>query len=165
MWREAASANGLAPEKYHALRIGFSTWQSIVLFILKTLIHWVFSLAFGIYYEGIELRIPQVCYTAITLFMLSVLATWLALWRPAGPQPATFGHLPTLVDLIDVWPCRMTGEVELGQGVQKNTTEDAHGAKIVTLYWGDKGINEDGTRRAGTAFERLQPLVMSAVYM
>ncbi len=67
LWRKAASSSGLGPRRYGAFTIAFLTWQTIALFVFKTIIHWIFSLAFGIYYEGIQLRIPQVCYTATTL--------------------------------------------------------------------------------------------------
>ena len=122
-------------------------------------------MAFGSYYEGIKLFIPQVCYTTITLFCLSALATFLALSRPSGPQPATFGHLPTLVDLIDVWPCRMADDADQERSAADNKASKSTCKDTVKLYWGDKGNNEDGTRRAGTSYTPLKPLVMSAPYL
>jgi hypothetical protein len=133
--------------------------------VFKTVIHWIFSLAFGIYYEGIEIRIPQVCFTANVLFALALLATFLALWQPKGPQPATFGHLPTLLDLIDVWPCRTIEEAEQTQDLTENRAEGVQGTDMITLYWGDKGEDEDGIRRAGTSYTPLKPIVMSALYL
>ncbi len=165
LWRQTASSRGLGPSKHGAFHVAFTTWETICLFVFKTLIHWVFSLAFGPYWEGIEIRIPQVCYTAVTLFLLSLLATYLALWRPKGPQPATFGHLPTLVDLIDVWPCRMpdTRNEETVDGT--NETDSLYARETVTLYWGDKGEIDNGIRRAGTAHVPLKPIIMTAMYL
>ena len=165
LWRQTTSAGGLGPSKYGALHIAFSTWQTIILFVSKTIIHWIFSLAFGIYYEGVEIMLPQVCYTAVTLFLFSSLATFLALWRPKGPQPATFGHLPSLVDLIDVWPCRVGDKPDVEHHRANNAAGHSQTSDTVTLYWGDKGVNEDGSRRAGTAFARLEPIVMSDSYL
>jgi hypothetical protein len=142
LWRRAASTGGLGPSSHGAFHVAFTTWhQTICLFVFKTLIHWVFSLAFGPYWEGIEMRIPQVCYTAVALFLLSLSATYLTLWRPKGPQPATFGHLPTLIDLIDVWPCRMPDPENRDAVDGTNKTGGLQAGESVTLYWGDKSWN------------------------
>ncbi|KAK7903404.1 hypothetical protein LTR67_001424 [Exophiala xenobiotica] len=167
LWRRAASTGGLGPSSHGAFHVAFTTWQTICLFVFKTLIHWVFSLAFGPYWEGIEMRIPQVCYTAVALFLLSLSATFLTLWRPKGPQPATFGHLPTLIDLIDVWPCRMPDPENRDAVDGTNKTGGLHAGESVTLYWGDnyKGADDNGLRRAGTAYAPLKPIVMTAMYL
>ncbi|KAL6251159.1 hypothetical protein RBB50_001367 [Rhinocladiella similis] len=158
LWRQVASAGGLDRSKDDAFQVAFRSWETIVLFIFKTAVHWIFSMAFGPYWEGIEMRIPQICYTAVSLFLLSLLATYLALWKPIGPQPATFGHIPTLVDLIDVWPCRAPND---GCG---NDVEGGHKVEHLKLFWGDKSEGDDGFRRAGTDHAPLQPIVMTALY-
>ncbi|KAJ9601905.1 hypothetical protein H2200_013575 [Cladophialophora chaetospira] len=165
LWRETSSTSGLGPRRYGAFSIAFLTWQTMTLFVFKTVIHWIFSLAFGIYYEGIEIRIPQVCFTANVLFALALLATLLALQQPKGPQPATFGHLPTLVDLIDLWPCRSIEETEQTQSAAEDGVEGRQDTDMVTLYWGDKGEDQNGIRRAGTSYTPLGPIVMSALYL
>jgi hypothetical protein len=162
LWRRAATSNGLEPQRHGAFWTAFTSWQTIVLFIFKTLIHWLFSLAFGPMWEGIEIRIPQVCYTAVLLFLLALLSTGISLHRPNGPQPATFGHLPTLIDLIDVWPCKTpasdpTNPVA-GQGLTRSDRE-------AVLFWGDKGTDSHGVHRAGTAIHALCPIQMEARYL
>jgi hypothetical protein len=68
-------------------------------------------------------------YTACG-FLIGGLANYLATRRPQGPQPATFGHLQTLADLVDDW----------------NTDDNGH------MWWGDKASSmEGGYRQAGTS--------------
>lgn len=164
LWRQTAARGGLSLRNRGAFFIAFSTWQTVVLFVFKTIIHWMFSLAFGLMWEGIEVRIPQVCYTAITLFSLSVLTTCLALYRPSGPQPATFGHIPTLIDLIDVWPLRLDSACQRESVEEDCEAVGSRATEPLTWYWGDKGEDADGIRRAGTAFTPLEPIVMNAMY-
>ena len=168
LWRKAASPAGMAPSKHGAMFTALTSWHTIGLFVFKGLLHWMFSLAFGLMWEGVELFIPQFLYTALLLLIFAVTATSLALYRPKGPQPATFGHLQTLVDLIDVWPrgvpgvkgddrCGVRGEEEAGMPHQATGRD--------TMYWGDKGQDEDDCRRAGTSTTPLDPVVMTAHYL
>jgi hypothetical protein len=55
--------------------------------------------------------------------------TGLALWKPRSTQPAAYGHLQTLADLIDDW------EMD----------------KLGRFWWGDRSGSEDGSgvRHAG----------------
>lgn len=165
LWRQTASRHGLRFKRQDAIPIALCSWQTVLLFVFKTVVHWMFSLAFGIHWEGVELRLPQVCYTAVILFVLALLATGLALYKPRGPQPATFGHLQTLVDLIDVWPCRVSGAVVEGDDVQTRVmTPLLEVMDQRALYWGDKGEDGEGFRRAGTSFAPLPPIVRNALY-
>lgn len=59
-----------------------------------------------------------------------VFSTVLAFWKNGG-QPAAFGHLQTLADLIDDWGVREDGR----------------------FWWGDKG-GMGGVRHAGTSCSR-----------
>lgn len=44
------------------------------------------------------------------LVPLANLITLIARYRPRGPQPATYGHIQTLADLVDEWsPTRYWG--------------------------------------------------------
>lgn len=38
--------------------------------------------------------------------LFTAMMSVLAFTSPAGPQPAAYGHLQTLADLIDYWPSR-----------------------------------------------------------
>lgn len=122
------------------------SYQSMILFCLKPFAHWLYSLSFFIdIYNGIWFCAAQILYLAITILLLTAFAAWLAFRRYKGAQPVAFGHLQTLVDLIDVWPERKD-----------------------RMYWGDKGTvqgrdddtslmpeNGDLVRRAGTDWHPL----------
>lgn len=61
-----------------------------------------------------------------------------------GPQPATWGHLETLADLIDDW----------GMGDQGK------------IFWGDKGEGTVGARHVGTTGlqDRIGIIRMDSLY-
>ncbi len=78
---------------------------AIVLLILKPALHWLLGLAVQVYYTiGAIMFIPQIFYLDVGLVLLASFVTACTFWCPKGPQPATYGHLQTLVDLIDEWP-------------------------------------------------------------
>jgi hypothetical protein len=82
---------------------------------------------------------------SIVATVLAIFGTYLASQRPNGPQPATWGHLQTLINLVDDW----------GTGAEGS------------LWWGgDKRMNEDGTRHAGTSADlgTLEIIQMGAEY-
>ena len=109
----------------------------------KSLAHWLFNRALlPVYFvltrpakntkwkgEGVNIflfGLPTVALAAVSL-VLAVYAIFVAFRKPKGPQPSAYGHIPTLLALIDDW----------GNGDQ--------------LYWGDKGTGNNGVRCAGTA--------------
>jgi len=126
----------------HALKLppliaAIMSWKYCLLFLFKTSMHWLlgqcivpmffqgtqgFGLAFDMIYSRII--IYTVCAVALASFI-----TILAYHRPKGPQPATYGHIQTLVDLIDDWKFDDQGR----------------------FFWGDKGDTaaKDGIRHAG----------------
>lgn len=68
---------------------------------------------------------------------LALFTTLLVQHKPKGPQPATYGHLQTLCDLIDAWPERVEQ----------------------TFFWGDKADGTgDEVRHAGTSDAPLAPV-------
>jgi hypothetical protein len=75
---------------------------------------------------------------------LAIFTTYLVARRPKGPQPAAWSHFQTLADLIDDWSLDSTGR----------------------MWWGDKGVSDDGVRHAGTSMrkEELGDIMMDAVY-
>ncbi|RDW84384.1 hypothetical protein BP6252_01974 [Coleophoma cylindrospora] len=133
LWRKVASNTGSSPGtniRYNSFVAALSSWQTLTLFTFKPIIHWVFGL--GLYQEETALILVEMSYLALFLlsvvtFFLAVFGTSLALQRPKGNLPSSWGHVQTLADLVDDW---------------------ADGTR---LYWGDKGINNDGTRHAGTS--------------
>ncbi|KAG1865896.1 hypothetical protein DFJ58DRAFT_743232 [Suillus subalutaceus] len=104
----------------------------LVLFLAKPFLHWMFGQSFTIsnpVYEGTllvkgpwvfmftaQVRTYCLCKTATTpshpradwnlclaLFIFACFFTFVALRRPRGPQPAAYGHVQTLANLVDEW--------------------------------------------------------------
>ena len=149
VWRRASKPGGLARSS-NALIAFLTSYQALTLFCLKPLAHWVYSLTYFIdLYRGVDIYTAQILYLSLVILILATFASTLVLWRYKGPQPATFGHLQTLVDLIDEWP-----------------------AKDDRLFWGDKGSvnratsgsNMEDIRHAGTHWQPLSPIRMEKLY-
>ncbi|PMD29192.1 hypothetical protein L207DRAFT_504579 [Hyaloscypha variabilis F] len=132
-----------------AFRAAATSWEYSLLFILKALLHWLLgqslqaTFALGSAYSFNIVYIRVFVYSIVAM-VLAVFATYLAFQKPKGPQPATWGHLQTLADLVDDWRAGEDG----------------------SLWWGDKGSNEDNTRHAGTSANRhrLGEIHMDAEY-
>lgn len=110
------------------------SFPALILFALKLILHWLYSLSIGIYFSlGLNMRPPQILYLSIGAFVLALFTTICVFWKPAGPQPANFGHLQTLVDLVDEWP-----------------------KEKETLYWGHKDV-EISHQDSGIALDKSKP--------
>lgn len=80
-----------------------------------------------------EMVYSRLIIYAILAVLVATLATYLAFRQPRGCQPATLGHLQTLVDLIDDWKTDQGGR----------------------MWWGDKTQLEAGqVRHAGTCWDK-----------
>ncbi|KAK6437405.1 hypothetical protein LTR95_006401 [Oleoguttula sp. CCFEE 5521] len=144
------SATG-APKAYNSIRAAATSWQSVGLYLLKPIIHWLFGNSVSELYgddTGYVFGLMDPPYTAGLAggaLVVAVFATVLAWHRPKGAIPSTWGHIQTLADLIDDW----------GVG------------KVEKLYWGDKGRDiRDGIRHAGTSERHgeLGKIRMDALY-
>lgn len=147
-WRAAGTEKG-ATLTSSALGSAMSSWQWWALFIIKPLAQWLFGSA-GISFllqGSAEMRFnaEPLFVLAGVAFIISCLGEYLVRTRPTGPQPAAFGHLQTLVDLIDDWDIR-SGE---------------------HLFWGQKvAQSETAYGRVGTSnsHSRVQPLAIGRIY-
>ncbi|KAG2028842.1 hypothetical protein BDR03DRAFT_988145 [Suillus americanus] len=110
-WRCATGKKGLRMVMNPVKRI-FTHPICLVLFAAKPFLHWMFGLSFIIYHpasEGILLYPEVVMFTVqiwnlcIALFIYACFFTFVALRRPRGPQPAAYGHIQTLANLVDEW--------------------------------------------------------------
>jgi hypothetical protein len=120
------------------------SWENIVLFVAKAVMHWLLGQSIpGGTTEIYVIYTPLLVY-GILVIALAIFATYLALRRPSGPQPATWGHFQTLANIIDDWKPDQDGN----------------------MWWGDKGINSKGVRHAGTSGQKsiLGPIQMKAEY-
>lgn len=137
IWRETTIRHGYIPR--NALVIIIRSWKNIILLILKPIVHWLFSLGMTFYYSaGIFMRPPQLLYLSIALVVLAGLGTFVCLTKPKGPQPAAFGHVQTLANLIDEWS--------------------------EPLFWGSKGRGVRGICHAGTSSSPLKEIDLAEVY-
>ncbi|QKX63931.1 uncharacterized protein TRUGW13939_11103 [Talaromyces rugulosus] len=161
----AAAAPGGAQLRTNPFSANVSSWESIVLFIAKAVMHWIIGRSvlpsigledngesyYSPYQNGLQFDMvySRLIIFAVLAILLAVFATYLALQKTRGCQPATFGHLQTLADLVDDW-------------------ETDHNGR---LWWGDKTLcgeaDSDGqTRHAGTSCDRalLSPIYAGAAY-
>lgn len=77
-------------------------YDTITLTAFKTIIHWIFGLAVKVgYCLGVKMYPPQIFYFTGFVLLVPMYATYISLLWPAGPMPATYGHLQTIIDPID----------------------------------------------------------------
>jgi hypothetical protein len=142
-WNQCYSSHKYTPRP-NALFCAATSWTAITLFLLKCVLHFLFGKGMTYAYNwGIFLRPPQLLYLSLGATVLAVFTTFLSFQQSVGEQPATLGHVQTLVDLVDEWH--------------------------LLMFWGDKGLKEvEGEeariRHAGTASDRLDKIVVEALY-
>ncbi|KAG1858259.1 hypothetical protein C8R48DRAFT_267259 [Suillus tomentosus] len=122
-WRCATRSQGLRVAT-NPLKPIFTHPLCLILFIAKPFLHWMFALSFDIgtfamndTLDGfsIVMYTAQIWNLCIALFILACFFTFISLLRPHGPQPAAYGHLQTLANLVDEWsPVMWWGHKENG---------------------------------------------------
>lgn len=141
-WRQCASKEGPYSSRPNALVRAAKSWVAVSLFLLKALLHWIFGQGITYAYNwGTFFRPPQLLYLSIGMTVLASYSTFLCFQRPQGAQPAAFGHVQTMVDLVDEWH--------------------------PTMFWGDKGLGQktgSEVRHAGTAGLPLGSVIQDALY-
>ncbi|KAG1902927.1 uncharacterized protein F5891DRAFT_1186071 [Suillus fuscotomentosus] len=110
-WRWATRRQGLRMATNPLVSI-LNQPNCLILFIAKPVLHWMFGLSFDIGKYAINntlsgflifMYTAQIWNLCIALFIVACVFTFVALRRPSGPQPAAYGHLQTLADLVDEW--------------------------------------------------------------
>lgn len=135
-WRDANrfyGGNG-AQLKVNALVSALRSWEYLLLFLMKTVLHWLIGQSLQpsfVVFKNIvfEMIYPRLFVTASVEILLAGFVTYLIYRRPSGPQPAAWGHLQTLADLVDAWDLDERGR----------------------MFWGDKGVDNRGVHHAGTS--------------
>ncbi|KAK4898988.1 hypothetical protein LTR27_003720 [Elasticomyces elasticus] len=136
LWRLASSTpRGCKIQGYNSIWYACTNWQTIVLFLFKPIAHWFFGLAVSTNI-GLQIYAEQTLYLSLVVALLAIFATAISLYRPRGPQPAAYGHLQTLSNLVDEW--------------------------AGTLHWGHK--TDGKVCHAGTSSSPLPPVNMNALY-
>ncbi|RBR25724.1 uncharacterized protein FIESC28_01477 [Fusarium coffeatum] len=152
-----------------SLKNALTSWEYITLSIFKSLLHWSVGQALlpsmnGRFIGPVEFLTPSsvegemalagitfyMTYTRLMLYaglaiLLAAFATFLALRKRSGPQPATVGHLQTIADLVDDWTLNEKGRI----------------------FWGDKGADTEAEiRHAGTSSDpdALEKICLDAIY-
>ncbi|KAL8849558.1 MAG: hypothetical protein Q9221_005492 [Calogaya cf. arnoldii] len=150
VWRLATSKRGtqISSGMLGSLQSAVCSWQTDLLFVLKSLAYWLFSLAIHSKGEGVYMNWVGILVLMVGMIVVACFGTFLAWTQPSGPQPAAFGHIQTLANLIDEWH------------------EDGE-----KMWWGDKIVESKTTngirqiaRHAGTANSRLESVKMHALY-
>ncbi|KAK0610756.1 hypothetical protein B0T14DRAFT_593506 [Immersiella caudata] len=136
-WRRA-STEGVDPNSSLVLQ-GLRHGPSWVIFLAKAAVPWLFGFAISCNRNIYFVMLPALA-VAVVFLGLGVFVEVLVRRRPRGTQPAVYGDVLALVELVDDW------EVE-------------------RVFWGDKGVccggDGDGrgeVRVAGTAGRRLADL-------
>ncbi|KAG1863726.1 hypothetical protein F4604DRAFT_1039760 [Suillus subluteus] len=111
-WRCATKKQGLRTAT-NPVKTIFTHPICLVLFVAKPFLHWMFGLSFQIYafasdgtlggQISVVMNTSQIWNLCIALFIFACFFTFVALRRPRGPQPAAYGHLQTLANLVDEW--------------------------------------------------------------
>ncbi|KAI0459493.1 hypothetical protein F5B21DRAFT_455056 [Xylaria acuta] len=151
MWRQACSLPGVQTS-YGALgsvKAALFSWENSVLFVMKPLIHWLLGLSIGMEDGRLFMNWQGILPLSGLILLLAIFATVLSRRAPSGTQPAAFGHLQSLNDLIDLWP----------ETIRR------------PIWWGDKGQIETpnsqslkGIRHAGTNMSALEVVRMNHLY-
>ncbi|KAG2363855.1 hypothetical protein BDR07DRAFT_1230612, partial [Suillus spraguei] len=96
----------------------------------------------------------QIWNLCIALFIFACFFTFVALRRPRGPQPATYGHLQTLANLVDEW------SPEMWWGHKEDGIPYCHAGRVLVCsrrYCSDTFIQ-------GTSDHPLPDVKMDCVY-
>ncbi|KAG2126282.1 hypothetical protein DEU56DRAFT_891954 [Suillus clintonianus] len=144
-WRCATGRKGLRTTT-NPLKSIFSHPISLILFVAKPFFHWMFGLSFIVSRVAFDMELvimsigmytAQIWNLSIALAIFACFFTVVVLHRPRGPQPAAYGHIQTLANLVDEWS--------------------------PVMWWGHK---EDGIPycHAGTSDHPLPDVKMDCVY-
>lgn len=147
VWRRATSRKGTRSNYgiLGSIQAAAASWEVWFLVSLKSLAHWLSSIAITESQNILYMNWAGLLSLAGLLLAVGMFATYLTDKKLKGMQPATFGHLQTLADLVDCWSSDGT-----------------------PMWWGDKGLrdsdSDDLVRKSGTAASPLIPVRDSSLY-
>jgi hypothetical protein len=103
---------------YNSVMAACTSWQTIFLFALKAGVHWMFGLAINLQFQlGVTMYPPQIFYFSGLCLAAAIFGLILSVWHPSGYLPAAYGHIQTIVDVVDKWAdsgCMFWGEIYPG---------------------------------------------------
>ncbi|KAJ2894393.1 hypothetical protein MKZ38_007559 [Zalerion maritima] len=121
-----------------------SSPQTLTLFVMKPIMYWLLSQSFFLARDptsrdhasiSITVTIVRIIPYAAGNAVLAFWATYMACRRPSGLQPAAWGHVQTLANLVDDWDVGSDGQ----------------------MFWGDKGVYSGHAQLPGTEDEGYHP--------
>ncbi|KAK7454092.1 hypothetical protein VKT23_011603 [Stygiomarasmius scandens] len=131
MWMEIEDKEkGLDPDPHMFKQFKLS-YNSYLIHIADPLFHWLFGLGVNVSADdGLQVRPVPIIYICVIGVIGASYITLLLKREPKNSIPATFGHLQTMVDLVDVWEEKM--------------------------FWGDKSSAGQSLRHAGTSEDKCR---------
>lgn len=102
-YRELGSPQGTNP-RYRSIGAAFFSFPVLLLCLFKASIHWVFGLGVSLVFMlGVNMYAPQLIYLGCFMAGLALFCTYLAVRRATGFLPSSYGHVQTIVNIIDEW--------------------------------------------------------------
>jgi hypothetical protein len=146
-WRTTYKPSGYKTE-YNSILAAATSWKSVVLLAFKPVIHWLYGLGIStLWGVGLVMRPASLMYMTLSFLLLAIFGTVVARKKPKGPQPVTYGHVQTMIDLVDDWS--VFDSISDGR-----------------LYWGHKFEDaRTGECRAGTSDQELPRIDMLKKYL
>jgi hypothetical protein len=137
VWRKTATVGALVDGS--TLREEWGNLETRVLFLFKAIIPWVFGNALSCNLS-VWMALLPLCVLTLLCGLLVAFAERVGRMKRKGTQPTTYGNILTLMYLVDEWDHRR-------------------------IFWGDKGMERPGVRRAGTSGVRLADLDRKSRYI
>jgi hypothetical protein len=105
VWRRATTDQGTKTSygRIGSIQAAAKSWKVVILFILKAVMHWLLGLSLRVRGGVMYMNWQGVASLTGAMLFLAIFATYIAVSSPEGPQPAAYGHIQTLANLIDDW--------------------------------------------------------------
>jgi hypothetical protein len=148
---------------YNSILAACTSWRTLFLFALKAGVHWMFGLAINLQFRlGVNMQPPQIFYFAGFSLAAAVFGLLLSLWRPGGYLPPSYGHVQTIVDIVDEWApsgCMYWGEKDaVYPGYTGTSTHPLPEPSETRLYGGQHDGRHPGPAWASAAPTELRNL-------
>lgn len=165
-WRSATTAKG-ARASYGLLGAPGNIPQ-VLHMVLVPVMSWAFSRVYSDNGLGTITVHLYLCFAfmgaALVVGMLFAFGVTDFLSQPKGYQPAAFGHIQTLANLVDDWTPLEKEGADLKLGRKALAYLHLRRPKTGALYWGHKSGNHGEICHAGTADHPLPDIHPDEIY-
>lgn len=122
LWRAASYSPKGASQGSNPFAAMIIGWPMGALLAMKPCLHWVFGSTVGFDALGKTMFYWLFIFAAV-LTVISAFVTIVALIKPSGPQPSTYGHIQTLANVVDEWhPVMFWGHKSAGEVCHAGTS-------------------------------------------